>query len=92
MSSVESSRTSIEFLDSLSREVEKLSGGQISMGQFNIWFANSRWEDRIDESEPWSRMGWSIQDTLWQYESFGDRVDPQVFIASIQEALGFVRV
>ena len=92
MASVESSRTSIEFLDSLSREVEKLAGGQISMGQFNIWFANSRWEDRIDESDDWSRMGWSIQDTLWQYESFGDQVDPQVFIGSIQEALGSIRV
>jgi hypothetical protein len=91
MASVESSRTSIEFLDSLSREVEKPSGDQISMEQFNSWFANSKWEDRIDESDAWSRMGWSIQDTLWQYESFGDRVDPQSFIASIQETLGFLR-
>jgi hypothetical protein len=91
MSSVESRRTSIEFLDSLSREVVKLSGGQISMGQFNGWFANSRCEDRIDDSDAWSRMGWSVQDTLWQYESFGDRVEPRVFIDSIEEALRSVR-
>ena len=92
MESVESSRTSVEFLESLSREVEKLAGGQISMGQFNIWFANSRWEDRIESSDAWSRLGWSIQDTLWQYESFGDRVDPAVFVESIEAALRGVRV
>lgn len=91
MSSVESSRTSIEFLDSLSREVAKLSGGQISIGQFNSWFANSRWEDRIDDSDAWSRMGWSVQDTLWQYESFGDEIDPRALIDSIEEALRNVR-
>ena len=87
MESVESSRTSVEFLESLSREVEKLAGGQISMGQFNIWFANSRWEERIETSDAGSRLGWSIQDTLWQYESFGDQVDPAIFIDSIETAL-----
>ena len=79
------------FSEKLSYLIEQLEGGSLSIGQFNNWFANSRWESRMGPSSAGLRMGWSIQDALWQYEDFGDEVPASTFVELIALALAEYR-
>ena len=67
----------------LSRRVEKLAGGSLDIGSFRKWFMNVAWEDLMASDSAALRLGWDIQNILYQHEDYPEDVPEQVVIDEI---------
>ncbi|MBX3070958.1 MAG: hypothetical protein KF883_10705 [Thermomicrobiales bacterium] len=64
----ESHRNSDALLVRLSEYIGKLEGGVVSIGEFNTWFMNASWEARMAADSAALRLGWRIQNLLYQWQ------------------------
>ncbi len=56
------------LLSRLSEYIGKLEGGVVSIGEFNTWFMNASWEARMAADSAALRLGWRIQNFLYQWQ------------------------
>jgi hypothetical protein len=61
----------------LAENLGKLEGGTLPIGAFNTWFMNSSWEARMAADSAALRLGWRIQNLLFQWQDAPDEFTPQ---------------
>jgi len=75
-------------VNSLFVQLGKLEGGERSIGDFNTWFTNARWVDRIFASAEFAPLVWAIDTLLLEYTSLdsepGDSID---FALDVRDAI-----
>lgn len=68
----------------LSRRVEKLAGGSLDIGSFRKWFMNLEWEALMASDSAALRLGWDIQNILYQHEDHPEDVPERTAIDEIR--------
>ncbi len=67
----------------LSARVEALAGGSLDIGSFKMWFMSVEWERLMAADSDTLRLGWDIQNILYQHEDHPDNVSERVAVDEI---------
>jgi hypothetical protein len=84
----------VPLLERLEDFAGKLEGGELEIGEFNTWFMNSQWEARMANNSSALRLGWDIQNILFEWQDYPDVIPPWRLASNIREAMelnGFPR-
>lgn len=77
----------LQLLERLESELARLEGGSLEIGGFNTWFMNSEWEARMANNASALRLGWGIQNILYEWQDFPELISASLVAASIRELL-----
>jgi hypothetical protein len=69
-----------EHLDQLENELTEISA-------FNTWFMSSEWEARMANNSSALRLGWDIQNILYEWQDFPDTIPAWRVERNIREAM-----
>ncbi len=84
MAETENEQQLLERLDDLT---ERLEGGLVEIGAFNIWFMSSEWEARMANNSSALRLGWDIQNILFEWQGFPETIPTWRVVQNIREAM-----
>ena len=76
-----------QLLEKLEDFTGKLEGGELEIGEFNTWFVNSQWEARMANNSSALRLGWDIQNILYEWQDYPEVVPSRRVAHSIREAM-----
>jgi hypothetical protein len=79
-------RNSDAPLVQLAENLGRLEGGTLSIGAFNSWFMSASWEARMAPDSAALRLGWRIQNLLYQWQDDPDAFTPDDFAAELRRA------
>lgn len=77
----------MQLLERLEDFTGKLEGGELEIGEFNTWFMNSQWEARMASNSSALRLGWDIQNILYEWQDFPDVIPAWRVAKEIREAM-----
>jgi hypothetical protein len=77
----------VQLLERLVDFAGKLEGGELEIGEFNTWFMNSQWEARMANNSSALRLGWDIQNILYEWQDYPDVIPTWRVAENIREAM-----
>lgn len=77
----------LQLLEKLDDLLSKVEGGSLEIGDFNTWFMNSEWEARMANNASALRLGWDIQNILYEWQDFPELISSSLVATSIRELL-----
>lgn len=80
-------RNELQLLEKLDDFLGRLEDGSLEIGDFNTWFMNSEWEARMANNSSALRLGWDIQNILYEWQDFPGTVPVWSVAKNIREAV-----
>jgi hypothetical protein len=77
----------LQLLEMLDVFTGRLEGGSLDIGAFNTWFMSSEWEARMASNSSALRLGWDIQNILYEWQDFPDTIPAWRVARNIREAM-----
>ena len=71
----------------LYEHLSQLENGLIEIGDFQNWFMSSEWEVRMANNSSALRLGWDIQNILYEWQDFPDTIPAWRVARNIREAM-----
>ena len=76
----------LQLLEKLDDRLGRLEGGSLEIGDFITWFMNSEWEARMANNSSALRLGWDIQNILYEWQDFPELTSVSRVTTSIRDA------
>jgi hypothetical protein len=76
----------LQLLEMLEDFIARLEGGSLEIGAFNTWFMSSEWEARMANNSSALRLGWDIQNILYEWQDYPDAISSWRVSQNIREA------
>ena len=77
----------LQLLEMLDDFAGKLEGGSLDIGEFNTWFMSTEWDARMASNVAALRLGWDIQNILYEWQDFPELIPVSRVAQNIREAM-----
>ncbi len=76
-----------ELLVMLSSRIGMVAGGMLDIGSFKNWFTSLEWERLMADDSAALRLGWDIENILYQHDYDPEDVPERVVKEELQDIL-----
>jgi hypothetical protein len=77
----------LQLLERLDDLTGRLEGGSLEIGAFSDWFMSSEWEARMANNSSALRLGWDIQNILYEWQDFPETIPTWRVVRNIRDAM-----